>query len=75
MDLEDICQCQKEFIEGMSNGALEQGVCGVCACRLFVHDMDLIALNLIPHQQLLKPTMPHAAQILMKGMLLKESAI
>jgi hypothetical protein len=73
---EDIVkQCIVNFIDRTGNVVLRTVICMVCAREMMLADTEDVAVDKIPHGQLLVPKESHSAHWYMDGLLLHCSAI
>ena len=68
-------QIISSFIEATSNEALKIVVCGSCARETSTEESEEISLEDIPNKNQLIPYIPHAAHLLVNGLLIYGSAL
>ena len=72
---DEVHDCMVNFIQATGNQALATAICAACAQITSVKKIQEMAINEIPHPELLEPREPHFAHFICNGMLLHKEAI
>ena len=72
---DEIKNCMADFIQATGNQALKTAICAVCAQITAIRKIQDIAINEIPHSELLAPREAHPGHFLCNGMLLHKEAV
>lgn len=67
--------CISQYLTRTGSAATELQTCMICAGEFFASELEVIAVDEIPHQELLSPAFPHHTQRLFSGMLLYNDAV
>lgn len=68
-------QCISQYLTRTGSAATRLQACMICAGEFFASELEVIAVDDIPHKEVLEPAVPHPAQTLFSGMLLYNHAI